>query len=109
MQLLRARFKKAPDVAGGLTDTLLVLDQRNADIALAALAEAGAGRHRDLGLLDQQRCKLDATERLERLRDGRPGEHRGARRRHVPASPAETLDHHVAAAPVDLAHLADAI
>ena len=67
VQLFRRGFKKAPDVAGGLADALLVLDQRDAHEALAVLAEADAGRDRDLGLLDQQRRELDAAERSERL------------------------------------------
>ena len=46
---------------------------------------------------------------LERLGDRRPGKHRSARRRHVPAGAAETFDQHVAAALVGLAHLLDAI
>ena len=57
-----ADFKKAADVARGLPDALLVLDQRDADKALAALAEAGARRHRDLGLLHQQLGEFDAAE-----------------------------------------------
>ena len=93
-----AGFKETADVARGLADALLVLDQRDAHIAVAVLAEADARRHRDLGLLDQQLGEFDAAERLERLRDRRPGEHRGARRRHVPAGAAEAFDQHVAAA-----------
>ena len=38
-------------LADGLADALLVLDEREAHEALAAGAEADAGRHRDLGLL----------------------------------------------------------
>ena len=50
-----AGFKKAPQVAGGLADALLVLDQRDPHEAFAVFAKANAGRNRDLGLLDQQR------------------------------------------------------
>ena len=67
MQHFRAGFKKAPDIAGGLADALLVLDQGDADMSLAMLAEAGAGRYRDACLLDQERRELDAAERAERL------------------------------------------
>src|SRR5437879_3338868 len=69
VQLFRAGFKKAPDVAGGLADALLVLDQRDADISFAVFAEADAGRDRDLGLLDQEGREFDRAERVERLRD----------------------------------------
>ena len=43
MQLVRRGFKKAPDVARGLPDALLVLDQGKADVLVAVLAEADAG------------------------------------------------------------------
>ena len=62
VQLFRRAFKEAPDVAGGLADALLVLDQRDAHITLAVFAEADAGRDRDLGLLDQERGELDAAD-----------------------------------------------
>src|SRR5262249_51193244 len=54
VQLFRRRFKEAAHVARRLADALLVLDQRDAHIALAVFAERHAGRHRDLGLLHQQ-------------------------------------------------------
>ncbi len=40
VQLFRSAFKKAADIAGCLTDALLVLDERNAHETFAALAEA---------------------------------------------------------------------
>ena len=43
------------------------------------------------------------------LRHRRPGEHRGRRRRNRPAGAAEAVDQGVAAAPIGVAHLADAI
>ena len=42
MQLFRAGFKEAADVAGSLTDSLLILDQRNAHEPLPVLAECDA-------------------------------------------------------------------
>src|SRR5262249_60528655 len=80
VQLFGAGFKKAADIACGLADALLVLHQRDTHVSFAVLAEADAGRDRDLRLLDQERGKFDAAEGLKRLRDRRPGEHRGARR-----------------------------
>src|ERR1051326_8564181 len=109
VQHFRAGFKKAPDVAGGLADALLVLDQRDAHKTLAVFAEAGAGRHRDARLLDQKRRELDAAERLERFRNRRPGEHRGARRRNSPAGAAERFDERIAAPPIGRAHFGDAV
>src|SRR5450631_1424958 len=54
VQLFRRAFKEASDIAGGLADALLVLDQRDPHIAFAMLAEADAGRNRDRGLLHHQ-------------------------------------------------------
>src|SRR5215470_3826427 len=98
VQLFRTSFKKAANVAGGLANALLVLDQRDANEAFAALAEAGPRRHRHFGLLDQKLRELDAAERLERLGDRRPGEHGRARGRHVPAGAPEAFHQHVTAA-----------
>src|SRR6267154_38473 len=98
MELFRGRFKKPANVARGLPYALLVLHQRDAHEALAALAEACPRRHRHLGLLDQELGEFDAAERLERIGDRRPGEHGSSRRRHLPSGPAEALDQHVAAA-----------
>ena len=50
VQLPRPGFKEAPDVAACLPDALLVLDQRDAHMALAIFAKADAGRDRDIGL-----------------------------------------------------------
>ena len=102
-------FEEAADIARGLADALLVLHQRDAHEALAVFAEADAGRDGEIGLFHQQRGKLDAAEALERLRDRRPGEHRGAWARHVETGAAEALHQHVAAALINLAHFLDAI
>src|SRR6185295_18440839 len=109
MELFRGRFKKPANVARGLPDALLVLHKRDAHKALAALAEASPRRHRHLGLLDQELGEFHAAERLERLGDRRPSEHGSRRRRHLPSSPTEAFDQHVAAAFVGFAHLADAV
>src|ERR671937_190362 len=62
VQLFGTGFKKAADIARGLADALLVLDQRNPYVSFAKFAEPAAGRHRDLGLFDQERSELDAAE-----------------------------------------------
>src|SRR6266436_10222982 len=109
VQLFRTRFKKAADIARGLTDALLVLHQRDAHVSFAVFAEADARRHRDLGLFDQECRKFDAAEGLERLGDRRPGEHGGARRRNRPARTCKGFHQYVAPALVDLPHVADAV
>src|SRR5262244_408463 len=104
VQLFRTSFKKAANIAGGLANALFVLDQRDANEAFAALAKAGPRRHRHFGLLDQELRELDAAERLERLRDRRPGEHGCARRRHLPPGAAETFHEDVTAALIGRSH-----
>ena len=44
-------LEELADVAAGLPDAVLVFDQRQTDMPVAVLAEADAGRHRDLGFL----------------------------------------------------------
>src|SRR5450759_5107210 len=109
VKVFRRGFKEAADIARGLTDALFVLHQRDAHEALAIFAETNAGRDREFGLLHQQGRKFNAAETVERLRDRRPGEHRGARARHLKAGASEAFHQHVAAALVRLAHLLDAI
>src|SRR5580692_4002659 len=109
VQLRRPGLQEAADIARRLADALLVLDQRNAHMALAIFAKARARRYRDAGFFDQKRREFHAAERLERLRDRRPGEHRGARRRHSPAGAAERIHQRIAPSPVDRPYLVDAI
>ena len=59
-------------LADGLLDALLVLDEREADEALAAGTEPGAGRDRDLRLLHAQRRELEARQLRVRLGDRGP-------------------------------------
>src|SRR5260370_504344 len=94
VQLFDAGFKETADVARGLADALLVLDQRDANEALAVLAEGDAGRDRKLGLLDQQRGELETPERLEHRRDRRPSEHPGPRPPERPTSPGPRIPPH---------------
>ena len=57
----RWRCEEGLDVAHRLADAVPVLDQGDAHIALAVLAEADAGRDRDLGLLEQQLGRTRAS------------------------------------------------
>src|SRR6202040_3872568 len=109
VQHFRPGFKKAPDVAGRLTNALLVFDERDADVAFAVFAKAGAGRYGDSGLLNQKRGEFDAAKSAERFGYWRPSEHRGRRRGYRPARSAEGLDQSIAAAPVCGAHFVDAV
>ncbi len=52
------------NIARSLPDAVLVLDQRDAHIALAMFAEADPGRHRDIGPLDQKFGKSNRADRL---------------------------------------------
>ena len=64
VQRLVGGLEEAPDAARRLADALLVLDQRQAHVIVAVLAEADARRDGDVGLLDQQ------LRELEDCRDG---------------------------------------
>src|SRR5262249_23073196 len=98
VQPFKAGFKKTADGARGPADALLVRDKRDAYEAFPMLAERDAGRDGKLRLLDQQRGEFEASERLERRRDRRPGEHRGAWRRDRPTGPTEGFHENVAPA-----------
>ena len=54
MQLMVGAVEEAPQIARGLSDTLLVLDQREADMSFPVLAEAHAWRNGDAGLFEQK-------------------------------------------------------
>src|SRR5205807_10346705 len=105
VQHFRSGFKKAPDIAGRLTNALFVFHECDTDVAFAVFAEAGPGRYRHSSFLDQQRGKFNAAERAERFGYWRPGEHRGRRCRHLPARPAKRFHQRIAASPVCRAHL----
>src|SRR5215831_5817272 len=109
VQLFGTGFKEATQVAGGLADPLLILDQGDAHKAFAVLAKPDPRRNRDLRLFDQQSGELDGVEGAERLRQRRPREHRCPRRRNAPTGPAKAFDQHVTATPVRVAHLANAV
>src|SRR5262245_124894 len=85
------------ETAKRLADSLLVLDQREADVALAVLAEADPRRDRDLGLLDQQLGELERADAAEGLRDRCPHEHGGPGHRNGPAELVEPVDEDVPA------------
>src|SRR6185312_16750463 len=53
VQFFNAGLEEAADIARGLADALLVLDQRDTHEALAEFAKADARRHRKIRLLDQ--------------------------------------------------------
>src|SRR5690606_35423853 len=96
-------------VARRLSKPLLVLDQRDADIAFTVLAVADAGRDSDFGMRQQLLGELEATHVLQRRRKRGPCEHRGGRGGDVPAGASERLDQHVAPLVVKFSVLVDAV
>src|SRR3954454_1410678 len=109
VQRFNAAFKEAAHAARGLADSLLVFHHGNADKTLAMLAEGNPRRNHDARLFDHQGRELHAAEALEGFRQGRPGKHRGLRRRNLPPRAAERFHQRVAPLAVGVAHLADAI
>src|SRR2546427_11980239 len=90
------------EAAQRLLDPLLVLDEREADVAFAILAEPDAGRYRDLRFLDAELGELQGAHGAERLRDRRPHEHRALGLGDLPAELVEAVHEHVAALAVHL-------
>src|SRR5262245_40023376 len=95
------------EAAERLLDSLLVLDEGEADVAVAVFAEPDARLHRDLRLLDAELGELQRAHGAERLRDRGPHEHRALRLRHLPAELVEDIDVHVATLAVHLDDLFD--
>src|SRR5207302_10585973 len=92
----------AAHAANGLSDPLLVLDEREADVAFPVRTEAAARADGDVPVAQEAQGEL-----LRGLRrgDSRPHEHRGARSRHVPADAHEPGAQRVTAPAVDLRNL----
>src|SRR5439155_20341133 len=98
-----ALFQKALDAARRLPDALLVLDEGNAHIAFALIAEADARTDRHLRFGKQPLREFQRPHRAELFGNRSPGEHAGLRRRDLPAGAPEALDQAVAPRPVKLA------
>src|SRR5581483_6115079 len=98
-----------PDPPHRLPRPVLVLDEGEADVVVAVLAEPDPRRHRDLRLLQQELRELERPHRLEGVRDLGPHEHRRLRLRDVPPGAREAVAEHVAAAAVLLADLLDVV
>src|SRR2546425_8456962 len=92
-----------------LTDSLLVLDEREADVAFAVLAEADTRRHGHLRLLDEQLGELERAQTAEGFGDRRPHEHCALRLRDAPAELVEPIHQHVAALAVNVDDLGNAL
>src|SRR5262249_52726972 len=90
------------EAAERLLDSLLVLDEGEAHVALAVLAKADARGHRHLRFLDAELRELQGAHGPERLGDRRPHEHRALRLGHLPAELVEPVHEHVATLAVDL-------
>src|SRR5712691_7630559 len=90
------------ETAESLADALLVLDEREPDIALAVLAEADARGDRDLALLDQHLGELQRSHGAEAVGNGRPHEHGALGLGHGPAHLVESVHEDVAAFLVEL-------
>src|SRR5207244_8065548 len=99
MSFLRQQLS---DRARRLGDPLLVLDEREAHVAVAAVTESDPRADRDLGLARQAQGELEGTESAEGLGDRSPDEHRPARRLDLPAGAGEAADQRVAPLPVDV-------
>src|SRR5262244_338270 len=96
------------DAADRLAGAVLVLDQCEAHMRVAIVAEPDPGRYRDLGVGEKLLRELERTHLLVGFRDRRPDVHRGAGRIDHPARLVQPLHHHVAAPLVPEPDLVDA-
>src|SRR5215831_17069600 len=92
-----------------LTDALLVLHERETNVAFAVLAEADTRRDRDLRFLNEELRELQRAEAAEGFGDRRPHEHCALRLGHAPAELVEAVHQHVTAFSMDLDDLLDAL
>src|SRR5581483_9349601 len=91
-----------PQVADALADALLVLDEREAHVAVPARPEADAGRGRHLGITNEPGRELERPHVGVRLGDRSPHEHRPLGPVEVPPDAVEPIAQHVTPALVDL-------
>ncbi len=105
-RLVRTVDRNLLDVAGGLADALLVFHERDAHVVVAMLAEADAGRDRHIGLLHQELGEFEAC-RDDRNFSGICAQANMEAVGTGTSQPAlaKDLDHHVAAALVDVARI----
>ena len=73
-----ALSQKLPDPLARIADARFGLDQCNADVAFAFLAETAAGEETHAGFLGQIRAELDRAYTSEAFRNALPREHRPA-------------------------------
>src|SRR5689334_3089138 len=85
------------EAAQRLPDPLLVLDEREANVAVAVLAESDARRDGHLRFLDAELGELQRAHGAERLGDRGPHEHRPPGLGDIPAELVETVHEHIAA------------
>ena len=88
---------------------MFVLNQAEADVGIAILAEADAGGDGDLGLAEQLLGEFQGTQFAVGFRDRRPGEHGGLGLVHMPAGGGQALAQDVAAALILAADLAQTV
>src|SRR5450631_1423112 len=82
-------------VAHGLTDALLVLDEGEAHVAIAARTEAHPGRGGHIGLGDEVLGEFERAHLAVGLGDGSPDEHGALGRDQMPPDPVEPVTERV--------------
>ena len=93
---LDALVERAVDLADCLFEAEFVLDQRDADVPFAVLAECPPGRDGNLGVRHQLHGEIYRTLPFQVFfRHAGPDEHSGARAFDFPSDPAQARDHHV--------------
>src|SRR5262245_42069891 len=90
------RTERLLDAADRLPRPVVVLDEGEAHVGIAVLAEPAPGRHGHLRLAQEELRELERAHRLVLVRDLGPDEHGGLGFGHVPPRAVEPLAQHVA-------------
>src|SRR5581483_9096026 len=89
--------QRPAQIAHGLVDALLVLDEGKTHVPVTAWAETDTRRRGDVGLVDQELGEIKRSHLPVWLWNGRPHEHGPLGRHQLPADAVQALTERVAA------------
>src|SRR3989449_3423203 len=102
-------FERLLDAANRLSRAVLVLDETEADVLVAVLAEPDARRHRDLGLVQEQLGEFQRSHGAVRVGDAGPDEHGRQGLFDLPTDAVQSVDQDIAPVPIEPHGFLDAV
>src|SRR5438132_2476769 len=87
-------FERLLDAANRLSRTVFVLDETEADVFVAVLAEPDARRHGDLTVVQEQLGEFQRSHGAVRVRDAGPDEHGRQGRFNLPSDDVRAIHTH---------------